>query len=83
MYEGMLWYDDDKSRSLEEKVLRAASYYEEKYGQTPNICYVNTQLAGDAALVKTAGLKLCPAANMLPHHFWVGVVENGNNATRN
>ena len=31
---GMLWYDDDRQRTLEEKVRRAADYYRHKYGQT-------------------------------------------------
>ena len=46
---GMLWLDDDAKRPLEEKVTRAVEYYEQKYGQLPELCLVNpTQLTGHA-----------------------------------
>jgi hypothetical protein len=46
---GMLWYDDDGKRPLDEKVARAAAYYRAKYGVQPTECYVNPgTLAPDA-----------------------------------
>jgi hypothetical protein len=38
---GMLWFDNDKTDDLEIKVKRAVNYYQKKYGQKPNICFVN------------------------------------------
>ena len=38
---GMLWLDDDRKRSLDEKVNRAVEYYREKYGRMPEMCLVN------------------------------------------
>jgi len=68
---GMLWLDDDRNRTLDEKVSRAVEYYREKYGRMPNMCLVNK---GMLAAEKQVG-KVCvqPIANILPHHFWLGV----------
>ena len=68
---GMLWLDDDRRRSLEEKVRRAAEFYENKYGQSPNRCYVNDTMLAEER--KVGHLWVRPAANVLPHHFWIGV----------
>ena len=68
---GMLWLDDDKRRSLEEKVRRAAEFYENKYGQCPNRCYVNKNMLAEEKEVGHLWVK--PAVNVLPHHFWIGI----------
>jgi len=70
---GMLWLDDDKKRPFTEKVQRAAQYYREKYGLTPNICLVNpNQLAEEQCV---GGIAVKPARNVLMHHFFIGVEE--------
>ena len=38
---GMLWFDNNKSEKLEEKILHAVKYYKNKYGASPTLCYVN------------------------------------------
>lgn len=85
---GMLWFDDDPKRPLEEKIERAAQRYKEKYGVTPNLCYANPRTVGDeqpTMTVKVASNKvgktaaqvtLKQARSILPNHFWLGVAEN-------
>lgn len=68
---GMLWLDDDRSRSLEEKVLRAVEYYREKYGRFPDTCLVNSTMLKDET--KVGKVNVQPLANILPHHFWLGM----------
>ena len=68
---GMLWLDDDRSRSLEEKVSRAVEYYQEKYGRFPDTCLVNTIMLKDET--KVGKVNVQPIANILPHHFWLGM----------
>lgn len=68
---GMLWLDDDRSRSLEEKVSRAVEYYQEKYGRFPDTCLVNTAMLKDET--KVGKVNVQPIANILPHHFWLGM----------
>ena len=79
---GLLWYDDDPRRGLEDKIDRAAQRYREKYGRWPNTCYVHPQIVDDQG---TGGLRLAyqgnsakstirvlTSPNILVHHFWVG-----------
>jgi len=75
---GMLWYDDDKKRTLAEKVRRAADFYQRKYGQTPTLCLVNPRMTPNGAGRGVGAIKLCAAHNVLPHHFWVGIADDSN-----
>ena len=47
METGLLWFDDDPRRQLEEKVLHAAAHYRHKYGQTPTLCFVHPNALSD------------------------------------
>ena len=38
---GMLWFDNDKKTDYEAKIERAATYYRDKYGRAPNLCFVH------------------------------------------
>jgi hypothetical protein len=68
---GMLWMDDDKKSSLDEKIRKAAAYYLEKYGQKPDLCLVNQAMIDEEKNVDA--IQVQPANNVLPNHFWVGV----------
>jgi hypothetical protein len=75
---GLLWFDDDPRKDLEEKVLRAAAHYEHKHGQTPDVCYVHPSAFGDngdGKPKKAGSVELRPGRAVLPHHFWLGVAE--------
>ncbi|MBN1285228.1 MAG: hypothetical protein JXB47_07515 [Anaerolineae bacterium] len=79
MKTGMLWFDDDKKRSLAEKVTRAVTYYEQKYKVTPNVCYVHPSTLeepGDVAGLN--GLELRTAKQVRRNHFWVGIEEQSS-----
>jgi len=68
---GLLWYDSGKS-ALTGKVERAAERYQAKFGRRPNVCYVH-----EGSLERETewqGVRIVGAANVLPHHFWVGVL---------
>jgi hypothetical protein len=68
---GMLWLDDDKKSSLDDKIRKAADYYQEKYGQKPDICLVNQAMLANEKRVDA--IQVQPAHNVLPNHFWVGI----------
>jgi hypothetical protein len=77
---GLLWFDDNPNRDLEEKVLRAAAYYERKYGQTPTVCFVNTTAVNG---VKKAGhVQIRGSRSVLAHHFWIGIAEKRNRTAK-
>jgi hypothetical protein len=78
MKTGMLWYDDDKKRTLEEKVELAVDYYRQKFGRAPTLCLVNPRFINGGTKKTVAKVELRSAHNVLLHHFWVGIAENGN-----
>lgn len=70
---GLLWYDGDAKSTLTQKVERAVSRYEEKFGRRPNACYVHHALIDRE--IEWRGIRVVGAANILPNHFWVGVAH--------
>ena len=78
---GLLWFDDDPHRELEQKVLRAAAHYERKYGQPPDLCFVHPRVFqgnGKRRVKKAGGVEIRPGRSVLPHHFWLGVAEDNS-----
>ncbi len=76
---GMLWYDDDAKRQLDEKVARAAEYYRAKYGVAPTECYVHPGMLTESQPAVAAGVRLRPNRTVIKNHFWLGVGETPNN----
>ena len=68
---GMLWLDDDARTTIEEKIKRAADYYQHKFGQAPDTCLVHTGMLKDE--LEVGAIHVLPARNVLPHHFWIGI----------
>jgi hypothetical protein len=85
MQVGLLWFDNDPHRGLTTKIEDAARRYQEKFGRLPDTCYVNSLVFGKGPELVAASssaiqaLRVVPAANILPHHFWVG--EEGERET--
>jgi hypothetical protein len=79
---GLLWFDDDPRRRLEDKVGRAAQRYREKYGRWPNTCYVHPTVVTDhlgqdlrvACRMRRpqTTIRVVSAPNILLHHYWLG-----------
>lgn len=78
---GLLWYDDDPGHDLAEKIKRAARRYRQKFGASPNICYVHRSVlhhqdeTGNGKLRKVGGVRVSPSPTVLRHHFWLGREE--------
>mgnify|MGYP005843860519 CR=1 FL=1 len=73
---GMLWFDNDTKADLSTKIKRAASYYKEKYGQTPNLCFVHPSMMKNNPAPEL-GIELRTTRSVLPNHFWIGVNQAG------
>ncbi len=71
----MLWADDDKERTLVEKIVRAVEYYKEKYGHSPTHCFVSNDVTPVFAQVDGHAVKVERLNGVLKHHFMVGVSE--------
>jgi hypothetical protein len=82
---GMLWFDGEVQRPLQDRLERAARYYAQKYGRPANTCYVHPSTmtsGGRAAETKAskreqcvAGMTVRASRTVLPNHFWLGVEE--------
>lgn len=70
---GMLWFDNDPQADLAKKIARAANYYQNKYGQTPNLCFVHPTMLKDQQPTRTGSIELRQSRSVLPNHFWLGV----------
>jgi hypothetical protein len=74
MKTGMLWFDNDPKTDLPTKISRAAAYYQKKYGEMPDVCFVHPTMVGGAPL-KSQGIEVHPTRQVLPYHLWLGVME--------
>jgi hypothetical protein len=75
---GLLWFDNDPRRRLEEKVLRAVAHYQRKYGHTPNVCFVHPSMLngnGRRSVLRAGGVEVRPGRAILPDHFWIGTMD--------
>jgi hypothetical protein len=73
---GMLWFDNDPQTDLVSKVDRAATYYNKKYGKSPDLCFVHPSMVTQAKL-KANGIEIRSSGQVLPHHFWIGLDKKG------
>ncbi|RPI64500.1 MAG: hypothetical protein EHM48_00685 [Planctomycetaceae bacterium] len=69
---GMLWFDNDPKSDLVAKISRAGAYYQRKYGQTANMCFVHPSMLSGGAL-KAGSVEVKTSKSVLPNHFWLGV----------
>ena len=70
MTKGMLWFDNDKKFTFEQKVLGALEYYKSMYGDT-RVCVVNPSMLPDG-VSKIGDVDIKTSGSILKNHFWVG-----------
>ncbi len=73
---GMLWFDNDSKTDLATKIHQAADYYRNKYGKTPDMCFVHPSMVENVTY-QGNGIELRTSRSVLPNHLWIGV----NNAS--
>ena len=72
---GMLWFSTDKSSDLFAEINSAAKYYQNKYGRSPNLCFVNPGSMEKINGRQNATIAIKPDKKVLPGHLWIGVEE--------
>jgi len=76
---GMLWFDNDPKAEIFSKIERAAVYYRQKYGKTPNVCFVHPSMlhsntsSETPAPLRKGDIEVRTSHTVLPNHFWIGV----------
>ncbi len=74
---GMLWLDGDLQVDLGVRIERAAVYYRDKYGRSPNLCIINPSTAGEDHPGSVIGVDVRTSTAVQPDHFWLGMKERG------
>ena len=69
---GMLWFDNDPKTDIAVKITRAVDYYQHKYGQTPNLCFVHPSMVKTTP-TKSGNIEVRSSRAVLPNHFWIGL----------
>lgn len=73
----MLWYDNNPKSTVEQKVLRAAEYFEKKYNKYPTTCIVNTGVFDsikkhEEDTPEVNGIKLIGSKLVLKNYLQIG-----------
>ncbi|MHB8807257.1 MAG: hypothetical protein ACYC59_06715 [Anaerolineaceae bacterium] len=69
MENGMLWFDDRKDIPIEQKIQDAVIFFQKKYGDKPDCCYVNGTSQQKEIFQKLAGLRIEISQYVMPNHF--------------
>jgi hypothetical protein len=90
MTDGLLWFDDDPRKRLEDKVSRAMVYYERKYGHRPDLCLVHPSTFNQGGMQQGDGndearretwvdsVEVRPGRSVMPDHLWLGLDEHSH-----
>lgn len=74
MENGMMWFDSDNKRSLEQKIVEAARYYTAKYKRKPELVLINpTEVKPGEIIPRLPGIAIENQNIVLPHHIWIGM----------
>jgi hypothetical protein len=71
---GMMWFDEERGTELRARIDRAARYYKDKYGRTPNLCYIHPRTAEGEVRAK-AEIEVRTSQSVQPDYFWLGLKE--------
>lgn len=72
---GMLWFDGDLKLDLRVRIERAAMYYQNKYGRSPNMCVIHPDTAGENPPGQVTGMDVRTSGSVLLNHFWLGIED--------
>ncbi len=72
----LVWYDNDRKRSLRAKVEAAAERYTQRFGSAPELVLLNPAQAGETAEI--AGLPVRTTPLVSPNHLYIGSEDAGD-----
>ena len=70
MNKGMLWYDNNTKLNIEKRVMKAVEFFIEKYGYTPQCCFVHPDMADEPMKINN-NIKIVPNERILKNHIWL------------
>ena len=79
---GLLWCDDSRKKTLEEKLNEAVAAYRAKprfTGTRRDTCYVRPSTLNEEPEIRINGVRVVATPIIAPHHLFVGVGQSGAN----
>ncbi len=70
MNKGMLWYDSQTARNFYNSLNLAVSYFKEKYGFSPECCFVHPDMLKDCPKSEST-VKVMADEKVLRNHIWM------------
>ncbi len=72
MNNGMLWYDNQTTKTVEARVQQAVDYFVAKYGHPPFCCFVPPEML-DEPIQLDDSIKVIPNQRVLKNHIWLEI----------
>ena len=72
-FSGLFWFDNQKKKSVVEKVRGAIEGYKKRFGGMPQLCLVNRTQFIELNLAEVDGVPIRSYRWCLEHHFIVGI----------
>jgi len=69
MQSGLLWHDSQ--RPIDLVIPLAAARYAERFGNTPNVCFVHPTALPDGER-EVGGVRIASSSRVLKFHYWLG-----------
>jgi hypothetical protein len=75
MDQGMLWYDNHRTQTVETRLQAAVDFFIAKYGHPPLCCFVNPDMLSKPIQIK-GSIKVIPSERILKNHIWLEIGED-------
>ena len=70
MKQGMLWYDNQDGKKLNERIEQAVRYFTQKYGRSPEQCFVHPIMITEDNKTDLP-VKVISDEKVLINHIWL------------
>jgi hypothetical protein len=74
MATGMIWFDNDPCKNINDKIKFAVQYYQMKFGSDPTVCFLNPKFQGKL-LEEDSKIEFNFNLGLSPDHIWVGLKQ--------
>jgi hypothetical protein len=74
MTTGMFWFDQEMTSTIQERIFKAAKYFQEKFGIQPTVCYLNPECLTSERL-ESNNMEILYHGSIPSNHVWLGVKE--------
>jgi len=72
MATGMIWFDNDPQKNINEKINLAVQYYQKKFGNEPTVCFLNPKFEGKL-LDSDSEIEFDYNLGLSPDYIWIGM----------